>query len=336
MQTITLLLTGFSIIYLVVFVLTHFINEYYDQQQIARVFGIVLMLCLAALQGFHYQYFVVQMDQILTPMYLIVLYLIAPSFYFYARSVLKAQDRFNLIHVLHFAPLGLVFLLGHQWAFTLAFVIGSGYLLWLLKTIYALRTHKAQFKNELILLIMVFIIAIGVSVVALTMPIELKLFYNLYASAIGLALFIVALVVSYKPKITQEVKKIAQQTYTISTLAAIDTNAKISDLNDLMHKHKLYQQSNLDLQTIATELDLTSHQLSELINSKLDMGFSRFLREQRVNASKIILIEQPNASVLSVGLDVGFSSQSNFYEAFKEIAQTTPGKYRKNSSEPGL
>jgi len=39
---------------------------------------------------------------------------------------------------------------------------------------------------------------------------------------------------------------------------------------------------------------------------------------------------------LSIGLEVGFSSQSNFYDAFKKVTQTTPGKFRKKHMEQGL
>jgi len=97
-----------------------------------------------------------------------------------------------------------------------------------------------------------------------------------------------------------------------------------------MQEDKLYQQSNLDRQTIAAELDLSTHQLSELINTKLGMGFSQYLRQQRIDAAKEILLSQPKASVLSIGLEVGFSSQSNFYEAFKELVHTTPAKFPKS------
>ncbi len=330
MQKVTVLFTGFSIFYVLVFVLTHFIHEYYNDQKIARIFGIVLMLCLAGLQWIHLDFFLNQTTQIITPLYLLVLYLVAPSFYFYARPVLKAQDSFKFIHLLHFTPLILVFLVKPQLAFTLAFVIGSGYLLWLLKTIYALRTHKRQFRNELILLTMVFIIAIGVSVIALTMPFSQQLFYSLYASAIGLALFIVALVVSYRPSLSESVSKVAKETYAVSTLTAIDCEAKLDLLDEMMIEDKLYQQSNLDRQTIANELDLSTHQLSELINTKLGLGFSQYLRQQRINAAKALLLSQSKASVLSIGLEVGFSSQSNFYEAFKELVDTTPAKFRKD------
>jgi AraC-like DNA-binding protein len=36
--------------------------------------------------------------------------------------------------------------------------------------------------------------------------------------------------------------------------------------------------------------------------------------------------------VLSIGLCVGFTSQSNFYEAFREIEGSTPGQYRKRQA----
>lgn len=331
MQQFGILLTGFSIFYALVFILTHFSHEYYTDQRIARFFGIVLMLCLAILQIHHFSFLTHSIKSILSPFYLGILLLIAPSFYFYARPVLKAQDDFKLIHLLHFLPLSLVFFVNEKLTFTLAFVIGSLYLLWLLKTIYALRTHKAQFKNELILLTMVFIIAIGVSVIALTMPFSQNLFYSLYASAIGLALFIVALVVNYQPKLSQNVSEVAKETYAVSTLTAIDCEAKLSLLDELMKGEKLYQQNNLDRQTIASELDLSTHQLSELINTNLGMGFSQYLRKLRIDAAKEMLLSQPDASVLSIGLDVGFSSQSNFYQAFKDLVSTTPAQYRKNN-----
>ena len=46
-------------------------------------------------------------------------------------------------------------------------------------------------------------------------------------------------------------------------------------------------------------------------------------------APDLLWVAEPSASVLSVGLSVGFTSQSNFYEAFREIEGMTPGQYRK-------
>jgi AraC-like DNA-binding protein len=71
------------------------------------------------------------------------------------------------------------------------------------------------------------------------------------------------------------------------------------------------------------------------VNGRLGKGFSRYLRERRIEAAKAMLLGEPKASVLSVGLCVGFTSQSNFYEAFREIEGCTPGQYRKLHAPAG-
>jgi len=332
MHNIALLLSGFSIFYSVVLILTHFSREHQEFRNNTHLMGILLLTALIILQSSHFLYIQNGSDFIKSKSYLSCLFMVAPTFYFYARPLLKADNSFSLLQSLHFLPVFSLFFLNYDWAFSLAFIIGSGYLLWLAKTIYALKTHRKKFKSEIVLLAFVFVMALIVSVLALTQPIEKMLFFSLYASAVGMALFMVAVVIGLTPKITESVTQAARETYAVSTLTSIDCNSKLAEMKSLMHVERLYQQNNLDLQTMASELQLSSHQLSELINTKLGMSFSRYLREQRINAAIILLKEHPKASVLSIGLDVGFSSQSNFYEAFKEITGSTPGKYRKSVS----
>lgn len=45
-----------------------------------------------------------------------------------------------------------------------------------------------------------------------------------------------------------------------------------------------------------------------------------------------MLLAEPEASVLSVGLAVGFASQSNFYAAFREVTGEVPGRYRRRGA----
>ncbi len=97
-----------------------------------------------------------------------------------------------------------------------------------------------------------------------------------------------------------------------------------------MKVSRLYQNESLNLAMVAEAMSLTSHQLSELVNRQFGINFSRYIREQRVNAAKLILINEPKSSVLSIGLEVGFGTQSSFYAAFSEIAGMSPGAYRKS------
>jgi len=83
---------------------------------------------------------------------------------------------------------------------------------------------------------------------------------------------------------------------------------------------------------VAEAMGLSSHQLSELINVQFGMSFSRYIREQRIQAAKALLAREPDSSILSISLETGFKSQSNFYAAFKEITGQSPGGYRKSLS----
>jgi transcriptional regulator GlxA family with amidase domain len=93
---------------------------------------------------------------------------------------------------------------------------------------------------------------------------------------------------------------------------------------------KAYQDESLSLASLAGTVGVSSHQLSELINTRLGIGFSRYVRECRVRAAKALLMSAPARSILSIGMDVGFRSQSAFYAAFKEVTGQSPGDYRRS------
>ncbi|MCK5917028.1 MAG: hypothetical protein KAG34_01290 [Cocleimonas sp.] len=92
----------------------------------------------------------------------------------------------------------------------------------------------------------------------------------LMGSAYVVCFFIADLTLIRSPNITIEVEEAAQVTYATSTLKHIDCDKTLADLKQLMEQEKLYINENINLAEIATLLKLTSHQLSELINSKLN------------------------------------------------------------------
>ncbi|MGB1010103.1 MAG: helix-turn-helix domain-containing protein [Thiolinea sp.] len=330
MESLALLLSGFSVFSALVISVTHFSSQHYKDQLTARFTGILLMAALAGLQWFHFAYLhniVLTLDQ---AFYHLLLFVIAPAFYLFSKPLLTAANPFNRWQLLHFVPSLIALSLPHKLALPVAFIIGAAYLLWLGRTIYALREQRSRFRTELSILGIVFIIALSVMLLGLFMPlVPERLFFALYASAIGFAFILVSIALSYAPQLTQDVSEAAQETYAVSTLGQVDCDAIITQLEQLMQQDELYRDSQLDLTGLAQRLDLSSHQLSELINTRLGKHFSRYMREYRVGAAQKMLLKERSASVLSVGLSVGFTSQSNFYDAFREITGTTPGKYRK-------
>lgn len=120
--------------------------------------------------------------------------------------------------------------------------------------------------------------------------------------------------------------------YAKSKLSGLDVEGILEKLNRLMGEESYYADEDLRLAGLADAVDLTPHQLSELINSHLDMSFAEFVNQHRVEAACNMLLEQKDRSILSVALAVGFNSKSSFNRAFKGIAGVTPGQYRQREN----
>ncbi len=332
MISLALLLIGFSIFSALSLALTHFRGEHYQGHATSRAMGLLLLLVLAALQLAHFAWLHLDLPWISAPLYRMMLFAVAPAFFLFAQPLLSPQAHPGRKPwlMLHALPIVAAPALPANVALPLAFVVGAGYLLWLARSLFALRGERASFRLEMVLLGTVFAIAVAVSLVGViqaTLP--GKLFFSLYAISIGMAFFLVQTTLFRRPQLSEEISETAQTVYASSTLTNVDCNASLAKLDALMRTDRLFVDPDLSLPNLAERLALSTHQLSELINSRLGKGFSRYLRELRVEAARAMLCAEPSASVLSVGLSVGFTSQSNFYEAFREIEGMTPGQYRK-------
>jgi len=331
--TIAILLSGFSIFSALILAVTHFNSNYYPEQPQSRYMGILLVLTLAGLQLVHYSFLYLEISYMQSGLYKMLLFTVAPAFYLFSKPLLKGPGQFQVMYLIHLIPVIVAPWLTLSIALPFSFAIGAGYLLWLAHSVYALREQRSRFNLEIAMLAVTFLIAIAVLIMGLTLPkIDTNLFFSLYASSIGCAFIFMNLAINLSPRLPSKMVEAATETYAITTLANIDCDEVMHKLSTLMKEDKVYEDSELNLSTLASQLDLSTHQLSELINTRLGKGFSRYIREQRIEAAKAMLITETSASVLSVGLSVGFTSQSNFYDAFREITDMTPGKYRKISA----
>ncbi|MDR2213718.1 MAG: helix-turn-helix domain-containing protein [Pseudomonadales bacterium] len=331
MTSLALLLIGFSLFCALSLALTHFRAEHYEGQGLSRIMGLFLLLALSGLQLAHFAWLYLDWPWINGPAYRALLFAVAPAFFLYSQPLLRPQTRAAPWRVAaHLLPIIIAPALRAALALPLAFAVGALYLLWLAYSLYRLRRERANFRQELLLLGAVFAIALGVALLGLLQAaLPGKLFFSLYAAAIGAAFFLVQTTLNQRPQLSSEISETARALYANSTLLNIDCAAALAQLERLMQTQRIFTDPDLNLSKLAAALALSTHQLSELINSRLGKSFSRYLREQRIAAAKTMLCAEPKASVLSVGLSVGFSTQSNFYEAFREIEGMTPGQYRR-------
>ena len=330
MQLLSLLLIGFSIFTAALLVTGNLLQHAEAQQFLSKLAGFILVVCLASIQWLHLHAILNPATPLFSPLYIGLLFCIAPSFYFYSRKLLTATTCMSLWQLLHALPLPLGLFFSAQWLLPLAFFIGSGYLLWLANAVYKLRDQRQRFKLELLALAIFFLIAISVVALGFIWPlISHSSFIITYSILIGLAFFAALLTLLHFPSITHDVSEAAKATYLESTLNNIDRSKTLEQLNQLMEQEKVYIQENISLSLLAEQLELSAHQLSELINTEFKLGFSKYIRQYRVEAAKKYLLSEPKSSVLSIGLSVGFSTQSNFYTAFRDITGMAPGQYRK-------
>ncbi len=105
----------------------------------------------------------------------------------------------------------------------------------------------------------------------------------------------------------------------------------MTKLNYLMEIEKVYCDAEITLQSLAGKMSIASHQLSQLLNEKLDRNFFDFINSYRIEEAKKILQSPRGAQrkISSVAIEVGFSTMAAFYNAFKKHTNTTPTRYKK-------
>lgn len=107
----------------------------------------------------------------------------------------------------------------------------------------------------------------------------------------------------------------------------------IAMLEHLMLTEKKYLDSNLTLSSLAEQIQISSSHLSRIINSELNTSFSNYINSFRIKQAKEWLLkpEFSNYTLISIGLEAGFSSKTTFNNVFKKHTGMTPSKFKKEN-----
>jgi len=330
-KNLTILLIGFSILSCALLILIGLEKAgAFFKTWIGKSAMILMLASLAALQSYHYANVIVAQPLFDHRPYVALLLIAAPSFFLFSRELLQPDSQTLGASAGHFVPLvSLAFIAPHVLV-PVAFVMGMGYAVWICWHLYQLREQRDYFQLEMKVFIGFAVNSLLILVVGLSALVIGETPYTLtYANLIGLSLFAMLYLQLRFPDLTQKAQEVVAMRYCSSTLKNQDVAQLVQQLTHLLEQDRLYRDEDISLSSLADRLQITNHQLSELINSQFEMGFSKLIRDYRVKDAKEQLVAQPRASVLSIGMEVGFSSQSNFYTAFKEITGETPGQFRK-------
>ncbi|WP_261510954.1 helix-turn-helix domain-containing protein [Chryseobacterium paludis] len=106
----------------------------------------------------------------------------------------------------------------------------------------------------------------------------------------------------------------------------------VSKLERLMNSEELYKNPNLKLNDLAMKMNISAHQLSQLLNDNLEKSFSTYINEYRINEACEIIENGSYLKIEEIGYEVGFNSKSTFFSTFKKIKNTTPLLYRQSQT----
>lgn len=153
------------------------------------------------------------------------------------------------------------------------------------------------------------------------------------ALLLPLNIYIFFLISSKYPEMLLGIQKeIKKGRYEQSKIKSLDVNSILNQIKLVMETEKAFTDEDITLSQLAEELKITSHQLSQIINEKLNQTFPQFINEYRISEAKKMILEEKTRSVLSIAYAVGFNSKASFNRTFKQVTGITPQQFRKNYS----
>ncbi|RPI05774.1 MAG: AraC family transcriptional regulator, partial [Ignavibacteriae bacterium] len=289
----------------------------------------------------------------------------APSFYLYVKSIaysdfqLKKKDLLHLLPFLlstlmyaiffhfHSAETKRVLISSHlsfPYTFRLFFdvAIFAQLFIYNIAGLNVLKEYRKKIKEQfssiqninlswLNVILYGFLFAWLTSVLAL-----LAFYYQLNYSAEMtvmnyLAFFLFFNFIFYKALIQPEIFSGVEEKpkYLSSKMTTVESEEYLAKLQSYMEEQKPFLNPTISLKDIAEQLSIPPRHLSQVINERLRQNYFDFISQYRIEeAKKILLNSAANKTVLEILFEVGFNSKSSFNTAFKKLTGTTPSKFK--------
>ncbi len=101
-------------------------------------------------------------------------------------------------------------------------------------------------------------------------------------------------------------------------------------LKKMVKENRYYQDPELNLGSLAEKLELTTHELSRILNTVLKKSFNDFINEYRVQDAVRKMQDKAydHITLLGIAYESGFNSQSSFNRVFKQSTGKSPVEYK--------
>jgi AraC-like DNA-binding protein len=314
-------------------------------------FGLLLLVLCIRIAKSIFLYFYPDLPRIYVQIGLSACFLIGPSLYYFTKSALIQPEKTPVIWkraywcwFLVIVIFGVIFpyqnypyiwkslcpqLIYAQWS---VFVILSG---WQLRTLFVKllnSTEKLSATEKSLMSIFIGVLIIHIAFVLSIMG----AFKGMYISGALFFSFILYLNIPLfiNRKKSNSLFLVDQDEKRYVNKKILDEHAQpLTDkLEKIITEEELYKNPDLKLSDLAKKINISAHQLSQLLNDNLGKSFTAYINEYRIEEACRLMVIDHGIKLEAIGYEVGFNSKSTFYTAFKKHKNTTPKGYKEQLS----
>jgi len=119
--------------------------------------------------------------------------------------------------------------------------------------------------------------------------------------------------------------------YFSSNLSKVDMKRIKSKIEAAFIKEQPYLDGNLNIATLAEQLNEKSHHVSQTFSESISENFNDYVNKHRIEITKLRLhdAKYQNYKIEAIALESGFNNKVTFYKAFTKFTNQTPSAFRK-------
>lgn len=147
----------------------------------------------------------------------------------------------------------------------------------------------------------------------------------------SLIIYLTVFILLYRKK-ANDLSSFSSQKNPDKKLQEEDAQFILGKLKRAMTEKELFKNPNLKVSDVAREINVSGHQLSQLLNNNLSKNFTLFVNEYRISEACKILAKDNNLTIEAISLEVGFNSKSTFFATFKKMKGLTPSAFQQSTT----
>jgi AraC-like DNA-binding protein len=323
----------------------YFLVFYKSRTLSATLFGFLLMALSIRVAKSVLWWFMPEMPVIIVQIGLVACLFIGPLLYYYAKASANGIKQAPLswkTSLAVYAIIGLTMLLFfsskpylHYWRHYIIPAIFAQWFVYVLVAGYTLRsiffklfdkTKNLKPNDKWVLGVYTGNFMIAASY-ALAFPGIRAVSYITGSVAFSVILYLNVLILIYRKK-TNDLFQSEPEKYANKKMDKAEATKLVQHLEQLMATKKVYTNADIKLNDLAAKLEISSHQLSQLLNDKLGKSFTAYINDYRIKQACDIIAVDNSLKLEAVGYEVGFNSKSTFFAAFKKHTGTTPKMFK--------